>query len=86
MGPAVSGAGDSFEGMRRVGCGCEVPKTGFWDVGSLPNRLLKNSILILGGAAAPLRYQTCFQYRLQPLRATAVLKLSFSASSQAHTP
>jgi hypothetical protein len=51
MGPAVSGAGDRFEGMRRVGCGCEVPKTGFWDVGSLPNRLLKNSILILGGAA-----------------------------------
>jgi hypothetical protein len=22
--------------MRRVGCSCEVPKTGFWDVGSLP--------------------------------------------------
>jgi hypothetical protein len=39
MGPAVFRFGDSFQGMRRVGCSCEVPKTGFWDVGSLPEQI-----------------------------------------------
>jgi len=55
--------------------------------GCLPEQIAEKLDFDFGWrSGSPLRSQTCFQYRLRPLRATAVLKLSFSAISEAHTP